>query len=419
VSQPETTEPDADVVRAVEALRMTVVPGATGDWPIRSARFFAAARTPSDLELIQGFGSGTTPETARLRAVMECAERYAQFGRLEPPVAAIDSFQSLAEDAIAPTTCGLYSPRQYASPDFGLAPFSEREPLEWLTVTDLASGARRLLPVEFVYPRTSLKRRRLVVESSSGTAAHVEPAAATLAALCEVVERDRLMLFWYRQPRTTALPVEAIPAPELRADLFRLRALGFVVTVCALVYDLEVPCFLVVALKGDSFAYGTGCHPDGLRALTQAVTELGQALRQLVETPAQTVVCRSLLDVRTPGDHYGLYNRGPLHGVLRQVLAQTVQRGDSAPWDPMAAPQSNARALDALLALLAVRGWHAYGCDLTPPELADCGVHVRRVVVPGLIPVHFGHDRLRLGCRRLWAPGAPGRLCTLLPHFFA
>ena len=85
---------------------------------------------------------------------MECAERYAQFGRLDPPLAAVDSFRSLANDTISPVACGLYSPRQYAIPGFDLSPFSEDTPIEWMTMIDLASEARRLLPVEFLCPRT-------------------------------------------------------------------------------------------------------------------------------------------------------------------------------------------------------------------------------------------------------------------------
>jgi ribosomal protein S12 methylthiotransferase accessory factor len=417
----DTRPADAATITAViEALRITVQPGATRNWPIRTSPFFASARTQSGLKTIEGFGSGATPELARLRAVMECAERRAQFGRLNPPIAAVDSFQSLADDAVSPAACGLYSPRQYATVGFGLAAFSERTPLEWVAVVDLVSGARRLLPVEFLFPRAPLKRTHLVLESSSGTAAHNETDAATRAALCEVIERDCLMLFWYRRPRTAAIAVEAIPSLETRDDLRRLQRMGFVVTVCSLAYDLGVPCFLIVALKGDSLVYGGGCHPNWLRALTHAVTELGQSLRQLMETPAATVVSRSLLDVRTPSDHYGLYNRGPLHGVLRQVLARALQRTDDLPWrDDDGRTMSDAGSVDALVTTLAVRGWHTYSCNLTPPELESCGVHVRRIVVPGLIPVHFGYNRLRLGCRRLWDVDSPGRLCTLLPHFFA
>ena len=213
-------------------------------WPIRTAQFFAAATAESSLEVIQGFGSGTTPELARLRAVMECAERYAQFGQVAPPIAAVAPFDSLGQDAISPHACGLYSPRQYATPGFGLQPFSERTPIEWLATSDLETGVGRLLPVEFLYPRASLTRPRIVMESSSGTAAHTSPEAATLAALCEVIERDCLLLFWYRRPPTAAATIDALDAPGLQEDLRRIQARGFVVTVCSLTYDLDVPCFL-------------------------------------------------------------------------------------------------------------------------------------------------------------------------------
>ena len=89
------------------------------------------------------------------------------------------------------------------------------------------------------------------MESSSGTAAHLEPHAATRAALCEVIERDCLLLFWYRRPPTGSIALEAVPAPEIRDDLRRIQKMGYVVTICSLAYDLEVPCFLIVGVKGN------------------------------------------------------------------------------------------------------------------------------------------------------------------------
>jgi hypothetical protein len=44
---------------------------------------------------------------------------------------------------------------------------------------------------------------------------------------------------------------------------------------------------------------------------------------------------------------------------------------------------------------------------------------VVRAVVPGLIPIHFGSDRLRMACSRLRGASAPGRFQMLLPHFYA
>lgn len=70
-----------------------------------------------------------------------------------------------------------------------------------------------------------------------------------------------------------------------------------------------------------------------------------------------------------------------------------------------------------ILDVVQARGYQADVCDLTPPPLAQGGVHVVRILVPGLIPIHFGYNRLRLGCKRLWAQETPGRLRTMLPHF--
>src|SRR5262249_43035312 len=49
-------------------------------WPLLSSRFLVTARLQTgDVELT-GFGAGPSEEIARCRAVMECLERFAQFG---------------------------------------------------------------------------------------------------------------------------------------------------------------------------------------------------------------------------------------------------------------------------------------------------------------------------------------------------
>ena len=42
-------------------------------------------------------------------------------------------------------------------------------------------------------------------------------------------------------------------------------------------------------------------------------------------------------------------------------------------------------------------------CDLTTPDVADLGLAVARVVVPGLHPLQMGHGNRALGGRRLHA----------------
>jgi ribosomal protein S12 methylthiotransferase accessory factor len=396
--------------------------------------FTATAQVYTDIESIYGFGTGNSKDVAMQRAVMECVERYAQFqphistpnshikGLNEncdrSPVTVIDSYASLKKNAILPTACGLYSDAQYAAPGFSCVPFSEQMSIEWIEVSEALTNTRKFVPIEFIYPRVCLNRSPIVTETSSGTAAHFDKDAAMLLAICEVIERDSLMLFWYRQPPTATIPIETIPVPALREDLRSIQALGFVVTVCCLRYDLEVPCFLAIAIKGNSFLYGLGCHPDWFCALSHAVVELSQSLFSQRRTPSREVKYQFLPHVKTPEEHYALYNKGFLHHVLRQLFAQVLY--SQKPEDGNMAFNeyvSEKEYLNRILETLTTLGYRTYICDITPKKLADYGIYVVRALVPGLIPIHFGYDRLRIGCRRLWADGYPGRFSTFLPHF--
>jgi ribosomal protein S12 methylthiotransferase accessory factor len=382
----------------------------------RVAHFRAIAHTRMSSEIVHGTAVDQTPDLARLRALMECAERSSQFHCVDPRYDAIETYRALRSVALSPMSCGLYSRAQYDSEDFACARFSERDRLQWMEVEDLAAATRWLLPAEFVFPRARLDRKPLVVETSSGTAAHVCRKAATLAALCEVIERDKFMQFWYRQPPTTVLRVDDIGREDLLTTISDVQGMGYVVTVCRLEYDLPIPCYMVIGLKGETFAVGLGCRPDALEALGHAVGEFCGGIIALQQSGPHAYLYQPLLSVQRPEDHYALYNRGPLHHLLREVLNRVLQPDVSA-GSAVRSVGMAADPLEAVLDVLGRSGYRTFACDITSPRLARCGIVVMRVFVPGLIPLHFGHDRLRLGCARLWQSAGGGRLATLLPHF--
>jgi ribosomal protein S12 methylthiotransferase accessory factor len=284
----------------------------------------------------------------------------------------------------------------------------------------MIDGTVRLVPCEFIYPNACLGRRPpLVCETSSGTAAHLDQPRARLAALCEVVERDAAMLLWYRQPPTATLTSKDISNPEITEDLERLRSLGYVVVIANLDYDLGIPCFTAVAQLRDRYTFGLGCHPSAQVALLHAVRELCCAIAWLSLETEPRSIRRSLALVRLPIDHQNLYMCGPRHEILRRVLARTLQSGTAARFthEIDGPPPTSSEALAIALQALASRGFRAYTCEITPDSLNDTAIHVVRVVVPGLVPLHFGFNGLRLGCERLWNNAGPGRLRQLLPHF--
>jgi ribosomal protein S12 methylthiotransferase accessory factor len=404
--------------RIRERLDISMVEYVLQDWPLQSVSAIAAATREAEAAILKGYGGGGSGE-AGVIAVMEYVERYAQFRCDCPPPEAVVPWETIRDYALSPLSLGLYDSTQYAVPDFPCRPFDPTQPLEWIGVTDLLDGTLRCVPCEFIYPHATLGRSQLVCETSSGTAAHVDHSSAVLAALCELVEHDAAMLFWYRQPPTLSLSVEEIGVPSVANDLEHLRRLGYVVIVANLDYDLGIPCFLLIAMQGGRFAHGLGCHPSTHEALLHAMTELCCGLAWLsLETVIQSV-WRSFAQVHLSGEHYELYNGGSRYQILRQVLARTLVSGGidqlqiGCPDSAFAPAEALAFAIEAL----AKRGFRGYACEITPGLLRDSGIHVVRVLVPGLVPFHFGFDRLRLGCERLWNTVAPGKLRQLLPHF--
>lgn len=371
-----------------------------------SAAHGARAHVRTESGFLYGFGAAATAEYARNVAVMECAERWTQFAQPAPAVVR-DTFAALGDAAICPLDFGLYAASQYRRPGFPFAPFDERVPLEWVAATDVHTGEERLVSLEFMHPNAVRGRPRLMAETSSGTAIDLDARTATEAALCEAVERDAVLLFWHRRPRTRVEPLSALPAGP-RAELAAARRSGRVVVVCRLASDIALPAYLVLALRGTAVACGAAANRDPAVALARAARELGADLRQSASGASQVHLPLRL--VRSPADHRALYDRGPLNDVFRAALDGSLVPGGPK---PLPAPYRGAAPA------LAAAGFRAYSRDLTPPRLADCGVRVVRALIPGLIPLSFGHGRIRLGCRRLTGPDAPGRLVTLLPHFLS
>jgi ribosomal protein S12 methylthiotransferase accessory factor len=369
------------------------------------ARHRAIARINANGVTFAGYGAGPSPAAARAIAIMECAEREVQFSQPTRRTV-LASGLSLGRRAVSPEVFGLYSPAQYRTPGFGPRPFHDTDTHGWIEVEDLASGRDLLVATEFLFPAKP-EEARIVHETSSGTAAHLGVETATIGAVCEVIERDSLLTFWHRQPVTPLVPPARVPEPGQKT-LRAVVAAGWATFLADLTYDQPVPVFMAFALRGRRFRYGLGCDLDAGLAAARAARELAAA----VGSGPSVVRLFPITATRTPQDHQALYDGGILHGYLRTTLARTLRSNQ-----PAAGPQSGCQSLVDLVQALNASNRPVLRCDLTPPAVATLGVKVVRVLIPGSIPLYFGHDRLRLSCQRLIGPSAPGRLTNLLPHF--
>ena len=357
-----------------------------------------------------GGGKGLTTAAARAGAIGEAVERYCGY-QPDPRRVFSAAWADVEGAAIRPPELVLYSDSQYERPGWPYLRWSEDVTVGWTRGVELPSGAPVAVPAGLTWLSAGVAPH-FAPTTSNGLAAGPDRAAAVLGGLCEVMERDAFLTTWMN--RLPAVEIDLSPAGGAVAAIARHYArTGVNLRAFLLPSDLPAATVMALALDDDpgrpAQVVGLGCHPDTTMALTRAVLELCQTrpgeMARFRDRPSAGRL-RSYGDVRTLEDHSGfaaLPERREEFAFLwssgRRVQAEDLP--DRSTGDPAA-------DLDRCVAALAGAGLRVVAVDLTLPDVRQCGVHVARVFVPGLQPIHFGSGQERLGGSRLFE--LPARL---------
>jgi ribosomal protein S12 methylthiotransferase accessory factor len=114
-------------------------------------------------------------------------------------------------------------------------------------------------------------------------------------------------------------------------------------------------------------------------------------------------------------DHARYYAARPDFLSVFQFLLDSRSKGDMN-LDECSADFNALTRLQVCIDRIRDRGFEVYAVDLTPSEIRELGYHVCRVIVPDLVPIHFGHHTIPLGMSRL-SDGET--LSTHWPHPFS
>jgi ribosomal protein S12 methylthiotransferase accessory factor len=242
-------------------------------------------------------GSGVTSRDAMRSVIAETIERYSGVVHGDEPRLRA-SLDSLGGSGIHPNTCMLYSDAQYASrrsPNDSVSPmtmvpepFDAGAPVEWTPVWSLTKREPRMLPTAFLYRGAhGAPGAEMCVADTNGCAAGMSLRDAIVRGFLELVERDSIALWWYRQLHCAAVDLDSLEASYCR-DLRRAyRAMGRELWVLDITTDLNVPAYAAVscvtggASRGREIIFGFGAHFDPERAVTHAATEMNQLVASL------------------------------------------------------------------------------------------------------------------------------------------
>lgn len=266
--------------------------------------------------------------------------------------------------------------------------------LLWICGTDLATGSPVWVPHEAVHTdfRTPFPEGSgYFLCTSNGLASGNQLEEAVTHGLCEVIERDSMALWRFRDQAdrdATEVDLDSVRDGHCRALIDRFAAAGATIRVWNVTSDLGVPAFhawvsapdLGVRLAVGGFK-GHGCHPFAEIALSRALTEAAQGRLTMIAG------VRDDIDATAYDERPDTENE---EGTARDGAAPPVDFAEVA-----SLPGVSPRALiEGMTERLAAAGMEqVIVVDLTRPEFE---IPVVRVIVPGLEGNSFA---------RLYRPG--------------
>jgi len=373
----------------------------------RPSRFVASGK---DLEALPA-----------LEAVLgESVERYSA-GVYQENALVRATFKNLESSALDPRSLVAFTPEQYRAKGFSFRPFSVSHEYSWVKANCLTGGQDVFVPAQFVYTPFTVSNSEPIIwrSNTNGVATGLDRETSLSNALLEVVERDALMLAWYSRKRVFRIEMPNGTDSHLLDLAKRIRSCGLRVDCFGLSSDFDIPVCLTVigSSRGDypivcvgcaaSLSWGHAIYKSVLECLqVRTSLQYRKNLRRSMESPN---------DVKSIPDHASYYSARPerlpafeflfnSHIVSLADIAVSTQTFDTD------------GRLQECVNRIQAGGHEVYAVSLAPTEIQKLGYHVFRVIIPGLIPIHFGHHTIPLGMPRLAEQSA---LLLQWPHPFS
>lgn len=372
---------------------------------------------PAKFEVGVGRTGGRTLDSKV--AILEALERFAGMRPRGRRTAVYGSYTSLRDSALDPKSFILHEPGQVQEAGHRMLAYSDQFECHWVWGYSFRHQKPVLIPEQLAYyhlPRRPDGRSdRFVFEISNGCAVGGSAEEAIFYGLLETIERDAYLATWYGRIPARALDLALLGDPYVAALKARLEGDGMEVRVCDVGVGFSVPTVAAFAINrhpGASAALvcAAGAHPDLAKAIagalvevcTMAISRSPDAAKAGRERGMQLLVKPEL--VQTSDDHIDQCRPPAILERMSFMLGQDAV-GSSLPRlqrEPPARGLLDLRlALYALVDEVMTVAEDVVVVDQTFSGLHRHGLRCVKVLVPGLLPMTFGHQYRRISEFRL------------------
>jgi ribosomal protein S12 methylthiotransferase accessory factor len=379
-----------------------------------------------------GTGSALTQREAKARAIGEALERYCGSIYFKEDLIWA-TFNELGDAAVDPHELPQCSVQEYG-PRTPVVPLQETASLAFARVYSLIRRRSLFLPASYVYLsyQFSTRAERITIPVSTGLACGPELESAILAGIYEAVERDALMLLWFKRLAVPKVDISSVRDRSITERLKRLEEANLEPHFFYMTADIPIPSVLMILLARTgvppAVTVAAASHADPLIAFRKVIDE-GVATRKYTigcvrQLGGRQPIVHDYSRITTFEDHTLLY----AHPAMKAHLEFLLGNKDCIDVNHINAHLLRRYTLRDIVNMLRAKEMDILVADLTTQEVAEVGFRVVKVIIPQLQPLSPDHNARFLANRRLHdVPKRLGLRSTLndeaeineIPHPFA
>lgn len=344
---------------------------------------------------------------SEMTAILEGLERYCGIQPRGKQTVVYDSYNSLKDHALDPTSVGVHDKEQYERVGFPFKEFDPDHPMNWVWGYSFLQDRPILVPELLAYYSLGCESRGFVYETSNGCALGGSLEEAIFYGIMEVVERDSFLMTWYAQLSLPRLDPSSAEDEELQLMIERMRAVaGYDLYLYNSTMENGIPSVMALAKnrkqKGLNLICAAGAHLDPLRAVKSAVHELAGMMFTLddkfeahKDEYVQMYQDSSL--VRQMDDHGMLYGLPEAEERLNFLMDDDRQMrtfDEEFNWQSKHSDLTD--DLQELLQIFHRLNRDVIVVDQSTPETLRNGLYCVKVLIPGMLPMTFGHHLTRI-----------------------
>lgn len=343
---------------------------------------------------------------SELTAILEGLERYCGISPRGKRTVIHDSFRNLEDQALDPVKVGLHSEEQYARANYPFIPYDPDRSMNWVWGYSFLQERPILVPEQLAYYGAEAGDS-FVYDTSNGCAIGGCLEEAIFYGILEVVERDSFLMTWYAKLPLPRLDPYSANDQELNLMLERLRSVaGYDIFLFNATMENGIPSVWTIGKnrkqKGVNLICAGGAHPDPVRAVKGSLHEVSSMLLTLDDKfeANREEYLRMLHDpslVQKMEDHSMLYSLPEAEQRLHFLLDENRPlRTFEQEYKPKAMHADLTDDLKSILFSFRRLNLDVIVVEQTTSEILRNGLRCVKVLIPGMLPMTFGHHLTRL-----------------------